>query len=244
MHLTDDQIQRIMHDELAAPAASEVRRHLAECSSCQAVMDQAQHDERWVLDRLAALDHARPVLRAADITTIARSQRGSTWGRWAAGILLASGLAGAAYAAPGSPLPKMLARLLQSDTRPVEVPALPRPAGRDASQVGIAVLPGTRLTISFETARTGDTARVFLSDDGDVVVRARGGATSFDSDPERVRIVHRGSPGWFEIGIPRAAPLVEIEVAGRRILRKEQARLSAEVAADALGRYLIPLAAP
>jgi len=238
MHLSEEQVQRLIHGELApAPA----REHLSSCPECRDRVDQAQGEEQWVLGRLEALDHALPPIQAADIVRSARSRSLPAWGRWAAGIFLGAAVAGAAYAAPGSPLPKLLNRLIESiDTR--AGPARPaNPPDRAEAQAGIAVAPGNRLIVSFRAAAVGDTAVVSLSDGGEVVIQARGARTSFTSEPERVMVGHEGGPGRFRIQIPRSAPLVEIEASGRRLLLKQGSRVTAEVSPDSGGHYFLPL---
>jgi Putative zinc-finger len=242
MHLAEEQVQRLLHGELSALAARGVRDHLEACSECRTRVGEAENEERWVLERLRALDHAQPSLQSSLVIQAAKSRGSPAWGRWAAGILLGFLVAGGAYAAPGSPLPGLLARVIHALVSPSE-PAQPATQSEGVldAPAGIAVRPGKRLTISFGSARPGDTAWVSLGDGQDVVVQARGGSTSFTSDPERLAIEHQGSPGRFEILIPRTASLVEVSVGGRRILLKEASRVSAEVTPDGRGRYLIPL---
>ena len=239
MHLVEEQIQRILHGELIGSAATEIQHHLATCSDCRDRVSQAKREDQWVLERLVALDHPPPPLRAADMVG-ASYRRTPGWGRWAAGIFLAAAVAGAAYAAPGSPLPNVLARLFQAD-RSSAAPTRPIESDGEFAPSGVAVSPGRRLTISFSTVGVGDTAVVSVSAGSDVVIRARGGSTSFTSDPERLEIIHRGNPGRFEILIPRMAPRVELQVRGRRLLLKEGSRVSTRVPADSGGQYLIAL---
>jgi anti-sigma factor RsiW len=241
VHLAEEQIQRFLHGELAESAALEVRQHLAACSQCRDRVGDAEREDQWVISRLRALDHPTPPLRAADIARAARSSHSWRWGRWAAGIFLAAAIAGGAYAAPGSPLPGVLAHLLRSDGNPASSISSPRQPERRATPAGIAVAPGARLTVSFPNGGSGDSAVVSLSKRNEVEIQARGGETSFQSDPDRLILDHRGSPGRFEILIPTTAPLVEVEVGGRRILLKKGSDITAAVTPDSLGRYVIPL---
>jgi hypothetical protein len=242
VHLADEQVQRVLHDELTTVSAADVQAHLAGCSACRDRVAQAEREDRWVLERLSLLDHAAPEIRPARVMGATRSSRAPGWGRWAAGILLMLALGGVAYAAPGSPLPRVLARVIQS------LRASPQPVAppdRKSAHAGIAVPAGDRLTISFVSTVSGDTAVISLSSGSDVIIRARGGVSSFASDPDRVTVDHRRDPGRFEILIPRSARLVEVEVAGRRIFRKARSGItSVGVAPDSLGRYAIPLTSP
>ncbi len=240
MHLAEEQIQRLLHGEVARAAARDIQEHLAACPECRDRVREAEREDQWVIGRLRVLDHPAPPLRAADIARAARSSHSWRWGRWAAGIFLAAAIAGGAYAAPGSPLPGVLARLLRSDGNPASSIS-PRRPERRATSAGIAVAPGARLTVSFPNGGSGDSAVVSFSKRDQVEIQARGGETSFRSDPDRLIVDHRGSPGRFEILIPRTAPLVEVEVGARRILLKKGPDIIAPVTPDSLGRYVIPL---
>ncbi|HZA99018.1 MAG TPA: zf-HC2 domain-containing protein [Gemmatimonadales bacterium] len=239
MHLAEEQIQRLLHGELSGSAAPEIQEHLAVCSECRNRVQEAEREDQWMIAQLAALDHPAPTLQAADIIRAARSSHPHGWGRWAAGIFLAAALAGGAYAAPGSPLPGVLARLLTSDG---DTPSsVAPPPERTTAQAGVAVAPGKRLTISFRNGVPGDSAAISLSDRDEVVIQAQGGQSSFRSDSDRLIIDHRGDRAQFEILIPRSAPLVEVEMDGRRIFLKQGSGITGSVAADSLGRYVIPL---
>ena len=242
MHLTEEEVSRVLDDELRSSLAANVEAHLAACPACRERVAQAEREDRWLLDRLSSLDHTPPVLRAADLIGAARSRQSAPRRRLAAGILLALGVGGAAYAAPGSPLPGVLAGIIRSVRTPPQQVALPAVPDRKPADAGIAVAAGDRLTLWFVSADSGDTAVVSLSSGSEVVIRARGGFTSFASDPDRVTVDHRGDPARFEISIPRSAPLVQVEVAGHRVLQKTKSGItSARVAPDSLGRYVIPL---
>jgi hypothetical protein len=240
VHLVDEQVQRLLHGELTGPAAQEVQAHLATCSECRVRVQEAEREDHWVIGHLAALDHPLPPISSGDIVRAAGFSRSRHWGRWAAGIFLAAALAGGAYAAPGSPLPGLLARLLASDSS-VNSVVEPRRSERSAA-AGVAVAAGERLTISLPNGTTRDSATISLSDGTEVMIQARGGQTSFRSDPERLIVDHSGDPGQFEIRIPTSARLVEVEVRGRRIFRKEGSDVTARVPPDSLGRYVVPLA--
>ena len=153
--------------------------------------------------------------------------------------------AGVAYAAPGSPLPRLIDHIIRIMTpapeRPIKIPTSPVAA---EPQVGLAVAPGSRLAIVFLGDQSEGTATVSLSDSADVIVRALGGTTTFTSDAERLTIGHEGAPAEFEILIPRRAPFVEVRAAGRRILLKEGSRVLAALQPDSQGRYLLCLPSP
>jgi hypothetical protein len=240
MHLDDEQVQRLLHGELGAVESS-VRDHLDRCPECRSRLAEAEGEEAWVLDRLRRLDHGQPRVSLEKVLA-ANPRRAPAWGRLAAGIFLGLAAAGVAYAAPGSPLPRVIDQIINL-LRPAPptqvVPAPPLSPGE--SRAGIAVAPGNRLTIVLLEDHAEDTAIVSLTDSAEVIVRAVGGSTTFTSGTERLAIVHQGGPATFEILIPRAAPLVQVEVEGRRILVKESSRVTADVGPDSKGRYVIPL---
>jgi hypothetical protein len=241
MHLDEEKVQRLLHGELERSQESSARYHLGTCSECRSRLTQAESEEAWVLDRLRRLDHAPPPLsvRAA---VAAQRQRAQGWGRLAAGIFFALAAAGVAYAAPGSPLPRVLELVIDLITRPSERPA-EAAASRNTGkpQAGIAVTAGNRLTILFQGDHSKDTAVVSLIDGTDVMVRALGGTTIFSSETDRLVVAHQGEPGRYEVLIPRMAPWIEIQVGGRRVLLKEKSRIVTEVRPESGGHYLIPL---
>jgi hypothetical protein len=207
-------------------------------------------DEERDRDREAAevyallrhLDHPAPRIDAEAIAVRAR-KGGLRWPPWAAGVFLALGAAGVAYAAPGSPLRAWTKAVLGWVDGP---PTAPGPAAPiqapDPVASGISVVPGRELTIVFTASPAAAEARVSLTDGTEVVVRALGGPATFTSDVDRLVIDNQGSPADFEIQIPRAAPRIEIRVGTEPILRKEGARIRAERAIEAGQSYRLPLA--
>ena len=240
MHLDDEQLQRLLHAQLPSRAARNARDHLAECTECRERFVTAQQDESRILGLLRQVDHPVPVLDPAAM--VGRLHWNTPpWGRWAAGILLVLGMAGAAFALPGSPVPRWVesaVALVRGRAVP-QSPANPDPATLPA---GIAAVPGSRFTIVFESPEPGD-ARVTLSDGAKVIVRAPSGAAGFTSTASRVIVANTGTGARYEIEIPRRAPRVEIQVAGRRVFLKSGARVTAARSAGADGAYLIPLSA-
>jgi hypothetical protein len=239
MHLDEEQLQRVIHGELRPEVAAAVSGHLGACLECRMRLAQAEREEAWVLERLTRLDHRPPQGSVADVIDRSSGRRRSR-ARLAASLVLALGAAGVAYAAPGSPLPAALDQLVdliapgQRST-----PAQPAPVA-NGPQAGIAVDPGKRLTVSFQSGSTTDTAVVSLTNDAELVIKAVGGSAGFDSETDRLVIRHAG-PTDFEILIPRSAPLVEVQAGERSLLLKEGERLRAVVDPDGRGRYVIPL---
>jgi hypothetical protein len=238
MHLDREQVELAL--DAGVRQASDVEQHLRTCSECQARLDQARREDAWIRERLGLLDHALPTITAGSVVARAgRSWRG--WQRLAASIILALAAAGAAYAAPGSPLPGLVRRLVH---RPVPAPspreAPPLPDTR-ISRAGIAVAPGDRLTIEFASPEPGDTAVVSLSDNSEVTIRASGGMTSFASEPNRLIVRQSGAPARFEILVPRDAPWVMLTVGQRRLWLKAAARVDGSGSSGGVGRHVLPL---
>jgi hypothetical protein len=231
MHLDEERIERLLHDELGAPEAGVARAHVAQCVECRARLAETRDNERWAIERLRTLDHpvaarARPDL----VPTPARFER--PWRRWAAGIGLLVGLTGGAYAAV------YLAEHVGRDRRPDSAQS----ASVDTVTQGVGVLPGERLTIVFATARPDRTVTIALTAGEEVMVRAVNGAATFSSEPERLAVDNTGSVARFEIDIPSTARQVEVRVGSRTVFTKRLAEVSAPTGRrDPRGRYVIPL---
>ena len=234
MHLDDERVQRLLHGELLAPALAVAGAHLAECSDCRSRLAVLEAEERMVFAALKRLDHpARPVAVAAVIAQAGRSA--IHWRRWAAAMVLAVGMASAAYAIPGSPFRKWIdGARPTAPPQPAPVVIPPEPAGTG----GIAVAPGVRLVIGFLQANSGSRAVIRLIEGSEVVVRAPTGAATYTSDVGRLVIDNRPGSTDFEIGIPRAAAHVEIRVAGKTRFLKEGSRSSGA------GPFIVSLAQP
>jgi len=242
MHLDEDQLHRLLHGELPPTAARSAREHLAACAECRHRAADAEREEGEVFALLRHLDHPAPQIDAESIATQAGAH-GVAWGRWAAGILLAIGLAGGAYALPGSPIPRWVESVAAwIGGRPSQTSLVPAPTPAPESSVaGIAVDPGPTLLIVFTAPDAEGHARVSLTDGSKVVVRGPSGAATFTSDAGRLAIENQGSSATFEIQIPRAAPRVEIQVGGTRIFLKEGPGITTEQTMEAGDVYLLRL---
>jgi hypothetical protein len=242
MHLEAEQIQRLVHGELGG-LEEVVSSHLAGCAECRRMVDEARREEARIFDLLGRLDHSLPPVRTAD--EVARGRKVTVWGRRAAGIALVLGTAGVAYAAPGSPLPGWVDRVVERIMgSPAHVPPATRPAPVAPTIAGIAVKPGDRFTIAFAEPQARGVATVWLVEGSDVVVRARNGSATFTSGAAGLTVNNRGSLADYEIELPRAAPHIEIRAGSRRLLLKDGSRIVAGAPADSLGRYRLDLLSP
>lgn len=239
-HLDDEQLQRAADGELRASDAA-AGAHLATCAACRQRVDDALHEEAEVAALLRHVDHPVPAVTAGAIAARARA-RDSGGMRWAASIVLALALAGVAYAAPGSPLPRWVERAAVWPVR-----RAPPAAGRGETRVplpvtgGIAVTPGASLVIQFSSPQTTGEVHVSLTDSAEVVVRSIIGAATFTSGVDRLVIGNAASSASYEIRIPRAAPRVEMRVGERRIFLKDGSRLTTAATADAREPLTLPL---
>ena len=243
MHLDDERVQRLLHGELEPAGERLARQHLAACDDCRTLVDAARAEEQRIFGLLREVDHQLPQVDPEVILAAGRNSR-TRWERWAAGLLLVVAAGGAAYAAPGSPLPAALDRLagLVAPTR--------FPSGTDATATGsaptgagIAVTPGDRLTIRFVVEGDSAFATLSLADGEEAVVRAVEGAATFSSDVDRLSVRSAG-PARFEILIPRSAPWVEVQAGNTPIWRKQAADVVTRVKPGTDGRYGLALASP
>jgi hypothetical protein len=240
MHLDDERVQRLLHGELEPAGERLAREHLAACGDCRRLVDEARAEEHRLFGLLREVDHPPPDEEPLVILAAGRSP-GTRWRRWAAGIVLVAAAAGAAYAAPGSPLPAALHRLVTS-----LAPPEPR-TGTDTAAAdtvvagaGIAVTPGARLTIRFLVEGDGALATLSLTDGDEAVVRAVAGAATFSSDVDRLSVRSAG-PARFEVLIPRSAPWVDVLAGDTPVFRKRAAEVVAESEPGAGGRYGLKL---
>ena len=246
MHLDEERVQRLLHGELTPAGENSARDHMAGCADCRRRFAEARREEGEVYALLRQVDHAAPsvdadVLAARASTRVEEPRAASRWAPRAAGIALALGIAGVAYAVPGSPLPAWVNAVATwigssaSQSPPAHVRA------PDPAVAGIAVPPGRDLLILFTSPQTQGQARVWLTDGADVVVRAPGGAATYTSAADRLVIDNHGSSATFEIRIPGDAPRVEIRMGGKRIFLKEGQSVTTGDSTEMRGPYPLPL---
>jgi hypothetical protein len=238
MHLDDERIQRLLHGELGS-VDTETRRHLAECDDCRDLIEQARVDEARIFGLLARVDHELPAVEARVVFGRGESAAGR-WGRRAAAILVGTAIAGVAYAAPGSPVPGILERLVRFGD---EVQGGPPPSEAEHQPTGgggIAVEPTGGLVIDLSAAGKDAVATVALSDGDEVVVRAVEGTATFSSDPGVLSVLSSGR-AQLEVLIPRSATSVEVRIGAVPVFRKLAEGAVTALQPDSTGRYRIPL---
>jgi hypothetical protein len=244
MHLDEEQVQRAADGELgelAVAATQALRAHLGQCATCRARVSEAELDARGVNALLETLDVAVPPVTAASIARRAAAARRRFAWRRAAVLLLVAGSAAAAWAAPGSPVPRLVRQVLGTSER-VRPTERKTPAAPVAAMVpGISVPAGSALRIEFPEGLRDASAVVSLIDGEEVQVRVTRGLATFSSGQDRLQITASGDSVRFEIGIPRAAPLVEVLVGARRVFVKQGDRLPSAARAQAGEPYTISL---
>lgn len=177
-----------------------------------------EREDKAVYALLRHLDHPAPPLDAQTIAARARRRRFAP-ARRAAGIILTLGVAGAAYAAPGSPLPAWVKSATDWIAGGPERPT-------ETGVSGLAIAPGRALVIRFRSPQDAGRVMVSLTDGAEVRVRAPIGAATFTSDVDQLVIDNRGPAATFAIEIPRSAPRVEIRVGDKPIYLKEGSRIT------------------
>lgn len=231
MHLDEETMQRLLHDELPAEDERTARHHVERCASCRERLASAGAQERTVTALLTALDHPLP---RHDAAIIAQRAARAHWFRRAAGLVLALGAAGAVYAAAAEPIGAALDRLLGRN----EPAGTTRGAGAtDAG--GFGVVAGDSLTIVFREVGAGE-LRVALDGESVVEVRASGSGASFTSDPDRLTVTSSGAPLDFRVAVPRDARRIVILHGADTLLVKDGPRI--RTAADSvMGEYVLTL---
>jgi hypothetical protein len=234
MHFEEEAIQRWLHGEVEPPDREVMDGHLATCGECRGVLEQAQRDDHWIRGRLKLLDHPIPVISAPS-----HRRSGSSWQRWAAGILLTVAVAGAAYAFPGSPVRSWIARL--TAPRGPEAPPSPAAPAAPVRPSAISVPLESRLVIRFGQSEPGSVIRVRLTEGREVTVSSLDGPATFTTGPGWLSV---GGQGEYLVELPRAATWVAIEAGDQRLLLKEGDRISSSLAADSTGEYVLHTGTP
>lgn len=248
MHLDAERIQRVLHGELPIAATADVTAHLAGCTECRVAVSLARAQEEEMFALLGTIDHPRRTGDVRQVHAAVRRRRAPPL-RWAAGFVAAVGLAGVAYALPSSPLRRWLEAWRTPSSRPIAADVaegVPERAGtrvpEGADLSGVSIAPGATALVAFSAVQSTGEARIELADVGDIEVRAPAGAVTFAAGASRLTIENSGTAVSYDILIPRAAPRVEIRVAGVRVWLKEGARVLSEYSPGPDGVVRIPLA--
>lgn len=242
MHLDDERIERFVHGELPAPTRDQAARHLESCAECRNRVDQLFQEAEELKRLLRSVDHATPSVTAASL--VARAEARASRLRRAAIVVFSLGAAGAAWAAPGSPIPEWVSDLFRSDTEARVHPGEPAaPTDQDAADAaGIDVAPGRNLTVRIPEARRSGSVILTLSDAADLSIRTGPGEAAFTSDEDRVVVDLLTDSLDLSIAVPRHAPAVDVLIGGRLAFRKIGPRVIADGVPDGPERWVISLA--
>lgn len=259
MHLTTDDLERLLADELEPDRAREIERHLQHCTACVQSLDQARAEERMVFGALRALDAPAPSVdpdlvwrqarrgttdRRPDFQGTADAHRAAR-GRWVwaavlVGLLISAGLV---YTAPNSPLRLWLASRFENGAprRPPEAPGVsPETRAEDGSS-GIVVTPGERYLVRFEAEQVSGRIRLSIVDRSDLSIRALAAGVSFVTDAQQLIVRNRGASGDYELQVPRDARELRVACGEQVLFETRGGSIDAAVPRDDTGRYLLPL---
>ena len=245
-HLDEGAVQQFLHDEVPESIAPDIRAHVGACAECRDRVAEAHRVEAELFNRLTVLDDPMPlvtrdyVVAARDGKVALRRAPGvrrRVW-RWAAGILLVAGASGVAYAAPGSPLRRLVDRVSGWIRGPATKPDRPSAPIAPAAG-GVMMDPGEHAVIELRSMQPSDTLRVMLGDSGQITVNSVGGLVTFNSDPDRLSVSNASGVAMVDVVIPRTARRVEIVANGRQLYLK-QGIVIRSVAVDTVGgRHVI-----
>lgn len=247
VHLDEEPLERLRHGELPSQAEKSAREHVVGCPECSRRLVEAERDETEVHALLRVLDDPSPQIRPEELAVRAGAAAADArradlaWLRRAAAILLAVGIAGAAYAIPGSPVRQWVQTIVQKISgQPGSPGVVPVPEGSQGGLSGIAVAPGKNLLILFKSPEAGGQILVSLIDGTEVQVRAPADAATFASRADQLLIDNRRA-ATFEIRIPNGAPRVEIQWGGNQVFLKAGSLVTTSGAASGAGSYLLRL---
>ena len=244
MHVDKNRLQLLHHGELPPAEEAASRAHLSGCEACSQRLEVEEREEERVGALLGELDHPAP---RRDFNEIERRAgvRSLRIARWAAVVALVLGLGGAAYAFPGSPLPRWIGAIVEQvggrmDPEPRPSPGEP-PEGADA---GIAVTLGQDFLIVFHAPSAGGQVSVTLTDGVKLAIRAPRDAATFTLGEGRLLVEDRGFGVTYEVEVPRTAPRVEIRAGDRLLFRKEGPSVTTAGLQQGSGSYLLRLSTP
>jgi len=251
MHLDDEQVERARDGE----ATTEGLRHVEACASCADRVARARAEVEELATWLAALDPPstpagtgealRAMLARAAAPERSARPNGRRW-RVAAAAAVLVVVAGVAFALPGSPLRAWWNARVATPAPPAPASVAPERPEVAVPRSGVAIEPGLRLVVRFAHAQPIGTITIRLVDEPVVSVLGTLDAAAYASEPGRLVVDNRVARGGsFEVRVPRAAPRVEIEVAGRRVFTKDGSRITTPGGAEPTrggDLYVVPFA--
>ena len=239
MHIDAETVQRIIDDELDAGVRPDIRRHVDSCAECRSLVETARREQAEIFALLGKVDHDRKAPSPRDLM-IPAVRPGTRWIGKAAAVLLAVSVAGAAYAAPGSPLRPLIDGILGREVIGTGAVAGQTVTPAAGAVSGITVDPGQALTISFRQAQRRGAIRISVGAVSEVEVRASAPGASFTSGQSLLTVDNAGYANDFVVVIPQRSPRVEIRVGSSLVFLKDGSRLVTS-APQLNGAYTVPL---
>ncbi|MEX1256136.1 MAG: hypothetical protein WEG36_00810 [Gemmatimonadota bacterium] len=188
---------------------------------------------------LSHLDHPVPEVSLDDVWSRAQGREPRRWRHsWAAGVILALGVAGVAYAAPGSPIPRWIRALTERDG--VDAGA---PTAQAEDLRGLSFGAGEPLLVEIAPSSQPYSLRVTLTDDAAILVGTSRDDTEFDVRPNGVR-VQIAPEDMLHVRLPRGAARVEVVGQGRTLFLWDGVQIRTEASREADGSLLLRVVPP
>lgn len=239
MHLDDESLERLLHGELDPGHEATVRRHLANCPSCEARLEETRDLESRLPGLLATLDHEAPEIdwNSALRSPSRRARAGSRIAASIAFLLLAGGIL---YAFPGSPVPGWIDRLRGSVATGTH-PGMGSHSEIETAVSGLSVRPAGPFDIVFEDSQAIGTIRLRLVRTPDVEIRVLGSPVQLESGPDRVTFSNAISESSYEILVPESASSIRVQVDGEEVFRTQRGQVQSAGLPDSTGFYVLDL---
>jgi hypothetical protein len=244
MHLTDEQIDRLMQCEPDDHVRRAARAHVDACPECARRTLELQREHREIADALALLDEPMPPVDRAAVIRIATRGRSHRWRTVTVGAALIA-TAAVAAAMPGSPVRRWLAARANDNA------AEPRSRGGSASPVTaivaeaprtIAVPASESVEVVFATWQEGGALTIRPTTGTDARLETRDPAAEFAISRNTIRVSNSPRSADYELLVPAAVTRLRVTIDGEVVLERRSGRHVAGPAADASGVVAIALA--
>lgn len=232
MHLSEETLERTLHDELDPAIRDDVRRHLSSCLDCAARLTAARRTEARVFELLEELDHEPPARGRAETAPIRAADSGRSL--LAASLAFLVIAAGILYAIPGSPVRAWMDASLRGPRTP--------PAPVDVSaRSGLAVLPTDPFEVAFAAWQGSGELRLLLVPSERLELTVAGEPVELESGAERLAVSNAGSAASYELRVPRDLGTFRVRVAGEMVFEKRGDSVDAPGTRETDGAYVLQL---
>jgi hypothetical protein len=243
VHLRDHDIEALAGGAMPGASGEAARRHVLECAACARQLERWREDEEHTARLLTLIDHPAPPVSVDALIARARQHRA----RWrvpiAAGIAAALIAGAAAAAVPGSPVRRYVERVLTA-VRPGAPRRTPidRRAPEPGAVSGIAFVPARSVDVTFREVQSAGSIRITVGDSPTLRVTHAGGTAGYELTDDGVVIDNAHSGASYQVSVPQSAPLVRVRAGDHVVFTKQGARITAAVAPDRGGAYVIAFA--